>query len=126
MAEPGSKFALLCKAPLKCMDQLHIALFEVLSDSAVKHSVSQYLDHQFWTPLCANVTCCRICPMQVQADVSATSTLAEPQLPADVAINERGLDDFDAWDEDTQKQWKRFMKGSRSQEVCQTCLKAIK
>lgn len=27
-------------------------------------------------------------------------------------------DDFAAWDDDTQKQWKRFMKGSRSQEVC--------
>lgn len=26
-------------------------------------------------------------------------------------------DDFAAWDDDTQKQWKRFMKGSRSQEV---------
>ena len=57
--------------------------------------------------------------MQVQADLSPASTLAEPQLPADIAISERGLDDFDAWDEDTQKQWKRFMKGSRSQEVCQ-------
>ena len=64
--------------------------------------------------------------MQVQADVTSASTLAEPQLPADVAISERGLDDFDAWDEDTQKQWKRFMKGSRSQEVCPTCLITIK
>lgn len=58
--------------------------------------------------------------MQLQADLSPVSVLAEPQLPADIAISERGLDDFDAWDEDTQKQWKRFMKGSRSQEVCQT------
>ena len=58
--------------------------------------------------------------MQMQADTSSAGTLApEPQLPADIAISERGLDDFDVWDEDTQKQWKRFMKGSRSQEVCQ-------
>lgn len=64
--------------------------------------------------------------MQVQADGFSASTLTEPQLPADSAISERGLDDFDAWDEDTQKQWKRFMKGSRSQEVCQSCLMVMK
>ena len=60
--------------------------------------------------------------MQMQAHVSSGSTLTQPQSPADSAISERGLDDFDAWDEDTQKQWKRFMKGSRSQEVCHSCL----
>jgi len=32
-------------------------------------------------------------------------------------VSDKGLDDFAAWDDDTQKQWKRFMKGSRSQEV---------
>lgn len=64
--------------------------------------------------------------MQVQADDSSASTLTEAQLPADSAVSERGLDDFDAWDEDTQKQWKRFMKGSRSQEVCLTCPMATK
>lgn len=50
-------------------------------------------------------------------DMSSASTQADPQLPADSAVSERGLDDFDAWDEDTQKQWKRFMRGSRSQEI---------
>lgn len=59
--------------------------------------------------------------MQLQVDMSSASTQADPQLPADSAVSERGLDDFDAWDEDTQKQWKRFMRGSRSQEVCRSC-----
>ena len=51
--------------------------------------------------------------------IASASTLAATFSPADQAISsEQGLDDFDAWDSDTQKQWKRFMKGSRSQEVC--------
>lgn len=29
----------------------------------------------------------------------------------------KGQDNFEAWDADTQKQWKQFLKGSRSQEV---------
>lgn len=51
------------------------------------------------------------------AGMSSASTQAEQHAPADSAVSEPGLDDFDAWDEDTQKQWKRFMKGSRSQEI---------
>lgn len=63
--------------------------------------------------------------MQVQAGMSSASTQAEQHAPADSAVSEPGLDDFDAWDEDTQKQWKRFMKGSRSQEVCYSCPIAV-
>lgn len=57
--------------------------------------------------------------MRVQAGTVSASTQPDSLLPTDSAVSENSLDGFDAWDEDTQKQWKRFMRGSRSQEVCQ-------
>ena len=63
--------------------------------------------------------------MLLQVGMPSAGTQADLQLPADSAVSERGLDDFDAWDEDTQKQWKRFMKGSRSQEVSHSCPTAV-
>lgn len=50
------------------------------------------------------------------AQVASTSASTSPTLNVDQSVTDK--DDFAAWDDDTQKQWKRFMKGSRSQEVC--------
>jgi len=48
--------------------------------------------------------------------VASTSASTPSALNVDQSVTDK--DDFAAWDDDTQKQWKRFMKGSRSQEVC--------
>ena len=50
------------------------------------------------------------------AQVASTSASTSSALNVDQSVTDK--DDFAAWDDDTQKQWKRFMKGSRSQEVC--------
>ena len=50
------------------------------------------------------------------AQVVSTSASTSSALNVDQSVTDK--DDFAAWDDDTQKQWKRFMKGSRSQEVC--------
>lgn len=47
---------------------------------------------------------------------SSGSTAASPDIVTDQNAG-KGQDNFEAWDADTQKQWKQFLKGSRSQEV---------
>lgn len=50
----------------------------------------------------------------------ASSPAVAPNTSSDIVTDQgagKGQDNFDAWDEDTQKQWQKFLKGSRSQEV---------
>ncbi|DBB12086.1 hypothetical protein WJX82_003916 [Trebouxia sp. C0006] len=54
-------------------------------------------------------------PPDMPISVASTSASTSPTLNVDQSVTDK--DDFAAWDDDTQKQWKRFMKGSRSQEI---------
>ncbi|DBA89722.1 hypothetical protein WJX79_009084 [Trebouxia sp. C0005] len=54
-------------------------------------------------------------PPDVPVLVASTSASTSSALNMDQSVTDK--DDFAAWDDDTQKQWKRFMKGSRSQEI---------
>lgn len=58
----------------------------------------------------------RLLPPKADGAQVASTSDSMQDIVTDQESN-RGQDNFDAWDHNTQKQWKQFMKGSRSQEV---------